>query len=70
MTDIGGDGISKSVSTMTKTINGKTVTMRRTTIKKRDGTKDVTEETIDDGNVEVKNYSLGIGEGFGRKAVH
>lgn len=40
--DIGGEGISKSISTSTKTVNGKTVTIRRTTVKKKDGSKDVT----------------------------
>jgi hypothetical protein len=35
------------------------VTIRRTTVKKKDGTKDVTEETIDGGTVVQKIYSLG-----------
>lgn len=68
--DIGGEGISKSVSTITRTVNGKTVTIRRTTIKKKDGTKDVTEETIDGDTVMHNMYSLGPGEGFGNKAVN
>lgn len=61
MLDIGGEGISKSVSTITKTVNGKTVTVRRTTIKKKDGTKDVTEETIDGETIVHNMYSLAPG---------
>ena len=68
--DIGGEGISKSVSSITRTVNGKTVTVRRTTIKKKDGSKDVTEETIDGKSINHNMYSLGAGEGFGNKAVN
>lgn len=42
-------GVSKSVSTVTKTVNGKTVTTKKTTVVNSDGTKEVTEETIDGG---------------------
>jgi len=44
--------------------------IKRITTKKRDGTKEIIEETIDDGHVETKLFSLGVGEGFiDRKAV-
>ena len=36
-------GLSKSVSTVTKTVNGKTVTTKKTTIVNPDGSKDITE---------------------------
>ena len=39
----GSAGLSKSVSTVTKTVNGKTVTTKKTTIVNPDGSKDVTE---------------------------
>ena len=49
-TSFGGSvGTSKSVSTTTKTVNGKTVTTKKTTIAKQDGTKEVTEEVIENG---------------------
>lgn len=38
----GHGGVSKSVSTVTKTVNGKTVTTKKTTVVNPDGTKDVT----------------------------
>lgn len=34
-----GPGLSKSVSTVTKTVNGKTVTTKKTTVTNPDGTK-------------------------------
>ena len=56
-----GAGLSKSVSTVTKTVNGKTVTTKKTTIVNNDGSKEVTEETIDGGKKIEKKYSLGPG---------
>lgn len=58
----GHGGISRSVSTVTKTVNGKTVTTKKTTVVQPDGTKEVTEETIDGGTKMKKTYSLGPGE--------
>lgn len=58
----GNYGISKSVSTVTKTINGKTVTTKKTTIMNPDGSKEITEETMDGGQKMKKTYSLGAGE--------
>ena len=55
----GNYGVSKSVSTVTKTINGKTATTKKTTIMNPDGSKEVTEETIDGGQKVKKTYSLG-----------
>ena len=38
--EMGGNyGVSKSVSTVTKTVNGKTVTTKKTTVVNPDGTK-------------------------------
>lgn len=45
----GGGGLSKSISTVTKTVNGKTVTIKKTMTMKDDGTKDVVEETTEGG---------------------
>ena len=39
----GSGGVSKSMSTVTKTVNGKTVTTKKTTIVNSDGSKEVTE---------------------------
>lgn len=39
----GTPGLSKSVSTVTKTVNGKTVTTKKTTVVNPDGSKEVTE---------------------------
>lgn len=58
----GNYGISKSVSTVTKTVNGKTVTTKKTTIMNPDGTKEITEETLDGNQKMKKTYSLGPGE--------
>lgn len=62
--NIGGGnyGISKSVSTVTKTVNGKTVTTKKTTVMNPDGTKEITEETLDGNQKMKKTYSLGPGE--------
>ena len=38
----GHHGISKSVSTVTKTVNGKTVTTKKTTVVNPDGSKEIT----------------------------
>ena len=62
----GKHGISKSVSTVTKTVNGKTVTTKKTTVVNPDGTKEVTEETIDGGKKLEKKYSLGPGQNNGK----
>ena len=58
----GMQGISKSVSTVTKTVNGKTVTTKKTTVVKPDGSKEITEETVDGGQKVKKTYSLGAGQ--------
>lgn len=65
----GKGGLSKSVSTVTKTVNGKTVTTKKTTVVNPDGSKDVTEETIEGGKKLEKKYSLGPGQSSG-KAVN
>ena len=65
----GKGGLSKSVSTVTKTVNGKTVTTKKTTVVNPDGTKNVTEETIEGGKKLEKKYSLGPGQSSG-KAVN
>lgn len=56
-------GLTKSTSTVTKTVNGKTVITRKTTLVNPDGTKDITEEVIEDGKPQLqKKYSLMAGE--------
>lgn len=56
-------GVTKSTSTVTKTVNGKTVVTRKTTLVNTDGSKDITEEVIEDGKPQLqKKYSLIAGE--------
>ena len=57
-----GGAVSRSVSTVTKTVNGKTVTVKKTKVVNPDGSQEITEETIDGDKKMKKTYSLGVGE--------
>lgn len=66
----GPKGVSKSISTVTKTVNGKTVTTKKTTVVNPDGSKDITEETLDGGKKFEKKYSLGASESHPKKTLN